>query len=204
MQTAHDPRINTIIREARISFVSDGYAAAKMEPIARSAGVSTATLYSFFPSKTVLFEAVIEAASKEFYDRINSVESIDAPNRDQLTEFLCQYAEFLSDGFVRKMFRLVMAERHRFGEGAVAFFDTGRGDISKHLIALIDDLVEQGELKVTKTSWAITQLLGMIEYPLLLLPLASDKDPVRKRSARDIVTDAVETFWQRYGTHTQG
>lgn len=200
MQTLHDPRVQTIIREARLRFIAEGYAAARIEPIARAAGVSTATLYSFFASKADLFEAVIDAAANEFYDRIVSVPSAKGPTRAHLVEYLIRYTEFLSDGFVRKMFRLVMAERPRFSDKAAHFFDQGRGDIAHKLITTLETMAGDGLVKMDKPSWAVSQLLGMVEYPVLLLPLATNKDPVLTRSARAIAEDAVETFWARYGT----
>ncbi|MHC3127432.1 hypothetical protein OB03_09115 [Brevundimonas sp. GN22] len=200
MNTPQDPRVQTIIREARLRFVAEGYAAARIEPIARAAGVSTATLYSFFASKSDLFEAVIDTAANEFYDRILSVAEATGPTRSSLVEYLTRYIEFLSDGFVRKMFRLVVAERPRFSAKAANFFDQGRGDIAHKLITLLDAMASDGLLKLEKPSWAVSQLLGMVEYPVLLLPLATDKDPVQSRTARAIAEDAVETFWARYGT----
>ena len=61
-----DPRRAAIVRQARLHFISEGYAGTRMEPIARESGVSTATLYAFFDSKAVLFEAVIDNASEDF------------------------------------------------------------------------------------------------------------------------------------------
>lgn len=199
MPVPQDPRVHTIIHEARLRFVSDGYAAARIEPIARSAGVSTATLYTFFPSKVALFEAVIETAAKDFYDRVGPLLNTAAPDRSILTDYLIRYTEFLSDSFVRKMFRLIVAERPRFNTQAVDFFDRGRGDIAHTLIAMFETMSANGLIKTEKPSWAVSQLLGMIEHPVLLLPLASGKDPIQARSARAIAEDAVETFWARYG-----
>ena len=195
-----DPRVHNIIHEARLRFITDGYAAARIEPIARAAGVSTATLYNFFSSKNALFEAVVETAAQELYDRVGPILESGTPSRDLLTDYLTRYTEFLSDSFVRKMFRLILSERPRFNEKAVAFFDKGRGDIALHLISMVEVMNEQGMIKVEKPSWAVSQLLGMIEYPVLLLPLASAKDPIKNRSARDLAEDAVATFWARYGT----
>ena len=52
-----DPRRDNIVREARRRFMSEGYAATRIEPIARATSVSTATLYGYFPSKADLFAA---------------------------------------------------------------------------------------------------------------------------------------------------
>jgi AcrR family transcriptional regulator len=45
---------------------SEGYAGARIEPIARDAGVSTATLYALFDGKSELFAAVIDDSAIEF------------------------------------------------------------------------------------------------------------------------------------------
>lgn len=65
---------------------------------------------------------------------------------------------------------------------------------------MFETMSANGLIKLEKPSWAVSQLLGMIEHPVLLLPLASGKDPVQARSASAIAEDAVETFWARYGT----
>lgn len=200
MPPPQDPRALAIIREARHQFVTEGYAATRIEPIAREASVSTATLYTFFESKAALFEAVIRDAAVDFGSRMEAVQTSGTASREKLEQYAVSYAEFLTDPFVRKMFRLVISERPRFGHLSAEFFDTGRGDIAKELIAIFEQLNENGATTMEKASWAASQLLGMIEYPILLLPLAMGKDPTRKRPAKDIALDAVETIWARYGT----
>jgi AcrR family transcriptional regulator len=51
-----------ILTAARGVFLREGYAAAGMEVVARMAGVSTATLYAYFPSKAKLFEIIVHDA----------------------------------------------------------------------------------------------------------------------------------------------
>ena len=62
-----------LLRVARRHFLTEGYAAARMEAVARDASVSTATLYAFFPSKTDLFKHVIDDASDDFARQIEGV-----------------------------------------------------------------------------------------------------------------------------------
>ncbi len=118
-----DPRRAAILRQARRYFMTQGYAATRIEPIAREAGVSTATLYSYFQSKDDLFSAVIDDASDDFARQMDGVQAADGPARVQLTEIATAYAGFMSDPFVRSVFRLVMAERPRFRAVAMGFFD---------------------------------------------------------------------------------
>lgn len=199
MLASQDPRALAIIREARHQFVSEGYCGARIEPIAREAAVSTATLYAFFESKAVLFEAVLEEAASDFRERIDKVAASGDPSREHLTLYMVNYAQFLCDPFVRKMFRLIIAERQRFPQLASRFFDEGRGNIAQTLIAMVEAMEAKGHIRLDKASWAVGQLLGMVEHPVLLLPLAMGRDPAINRPASDIAQDAVQTFWSRYG-----
>ena len=198
MNAHQDPRTLTIIKEARQRFVTDGYAGTRIEPIAREASVSTATLYMLFDSKAALFEAVIRDTAREFDKKLDLLKVSSPPSAEMLSNMLIGYTEFLADPFVRKMFRLVISERPRFGELSAQFFDEGRGNIAHILIKTFEALNEQGVTRIDNPGWAASQLLGMVEHPALLMPLAMGKDPVLSRSARSIAEDAMETFWTRY------
>lgn len=137
----------TIVREARRHFVTEGYTATRMEPIARAAGVSTATIYALFGGKSDLYSAVIDDACDDFTRRMASIRSIEGDARETLTSFAEQYADFMGDPFVRSVFRLVVAERARFQDVALRFFNHGRAEVGATLIDLIRRLSAEGELK---------------------------------------------------------
>ena len=194
-----DPRRAAILRSARRPFMSAGYAGTRMEPIAREAGVSTATLYSCFASKEELFAAVIIDAADDFERQMHNVGAGAGPARERLTEFMLAYAGFMGDPFVRSVFRLVMAERPRFRDVAMRFFDRGRSDFGRPLMMALLELQASGELNIDKPSWAAGQLMGMIEHPVFFMPLVTGDEVQATRSIEQIVTDAVETFMARYG-----
>ncbi len=196
-----DPRRSAILRQARRHFMTQGYAATRIEPIAREAAVSTATLYSYFASKEALFSAVIAFASDAFADEMAKViHGAEGPARDQLNQFALAYAGFMGDPFVRSVFRLVMAERPRFKDVAQGFFEKGRSDFGAPLIGCLTRLCDAGELAIEKRSWAAGQLMGMIEHPVFFVPLVTGDDVHVVRPAEQIAADAVETFMARYGT----
>ncbi|MBU2377930.1 MAG: TetR/AcrR family transcriptional regulator [Alphaproteobacteria bacterium] len=194
-----DVRLQNIVRQARRHFMAEGYAATRIEPIARAAAVSTATLYGYFPSKAHLFTAVIANASDDFEAQMRKVQTRGGPAREQLTSFATAYAEFMGDPFVRSVFRLVMAERPRFRDVAMGFFERGRSDFGRPLMASLTTLAERGELRFEKASWAAGQLMGMIEHPVFFMPLVTGDEVQAARPVCDIVSDAVETFLARYG-----
>lgn len=200
LAAGQDARRDTIIREARRFFMAQGYAATRIEPIARAAAVSTATLYAYFPSKEHLFSAVIEDAAEDFSRQMEGVRTADGPARELLTGFALAYARFMGDAFVRAVFRLVMAERPRFRDVALRFFDKGRSDFGRPLILALATLADRGEIRFDKPSWAAGQLMGMIEHPVFFMPLVTGDEVQTTRELEQIAADAVDTFLARYGT----
>lgn len=196
--SGNDPRRGNIIREARRHFMSEGYASTRIEPIARAAAVSTATLYGYFPSKADLFAAVIADASNDFSEQMKSVRCDEGDARTRLIRFAAAYAAFMGDPFVRSVFRLVMAERPRFRDVAMGFFERGRHDFGLPLMSALTDLAARGELRFDKASWAAGQLMGMIEHPVFFMPLVTGDEVQATRTAESIAEDAVETFLARY------
>lgn len=195
-----DPKRQLIVRHARQHFVRVGYAATKIEPIAREAGVSTATLYTLFGGKAALFTAVIDDAAEEFARQMAGVRAIDGDARTTLTSFAEAYAGFMGDAFVRSIFRLVMAERPRFQALALRFFEKGRTEFGATLIGVIVRLSKAGELRpVEHPSWAAGHLMGMIEHPVFFVPLVTGDEVRVRRSNAEVVAEAIETFLARYG-----
>lgn len=197
----YDPKRQLILRYARAAFMSEGYAGARIEPIARDAGVSTATLYALFAGKSELFNAVIDDAAEQFSRQMANVRAIDGDARTQLTSFSEAYACFMSDGFVRAVFRLVMAERPRFEATARRFFEKGRSEFGATLIGILKDHVARGGLKnIEKSSWVAGELMGMIEHPVFFVPLVTGGEVKAERTNAQIVAHAIDTFMARYGS----
>ena len=178
--------------------MSEGYASTRIEPIARAASVSTATLYGYFPSKADLFAAVIADASDDFSEQMKTVRCGSGDARARLTRFAVAYALFMGDPFVRSVFRLVMAERPRFRDVAMGFFERGRHDFGLPLMEVLTALNASGDLRIDKASWAAGQLMGMIEHPVFFVPLVTGDEVQASRSLESIASDAVETFLARY------
>lgn len=195
-----DPRHDAVLRVARRCFTREGFTATKMERISREAGISTATLYALFPSKDHLFAAVIKQAAEDFaaaMARVRDEAAGDAKTR--LRQFMTAYAGFMGDPFIRSIFRLVMAERSRFPDLAMDFFERGRTTFGGVLMQALVQLSETGELRLDKPSWAAGQLMGMIEHPIFFVPMVTGDEVQSSRTHASIAEDAVETFLARYG-----
>ena len=187
-----------ILRVARRHFMAEGFAGTGMEAVARDAGISTATLYAHFPGKRDLFSCMLDDAAHEFSRRLAPVRAFGGPARERITSFAVAYARFMSDPCVRAVYRLVAAERRRFGEAADSFHQRGRLELADALIKALAALDAEGQLRVEQPAWAAGQLLGMIEHPAFLAPLVGG-DAALTRTPEDIAGEAVETFMARFG-----
>lgn len=188
-----------VMDAARRLFIQDGYAGAGMEAVARDAAVSTATLYSYFPSKAALFHEVLTDATEGFAARLREIEAEDGPARKELHNFALAYARFWSDPYPRAMFRLLSAERARFEVAARHFHEAARSSASGVLVRIIDHLCAEGELAVERPATAAGQLLGMIEHPTLTYGLIVGDDAQIEGREDEIAAEAVATFLARYG-----
>lgn len=124
----------------------------------------------------------------------------DGDAREQLLSFADAYADFMSDPFVRSVFRLVMAERPRFRLVALGFFERGRATFGATLIGILIAQSKAGSLRpIERPSWAAGHLMGMVEHPVFFIPLVTGDEIKVQRSNAEIARDAVETFLARYG-----
>lgn len=192
-----DRKRAVILRAARDEFYRVGFDGTKIERVARTAGVSTATVYHLFEGKAQLFEMVVEAAAIEVAEKSQSVRPGKGAARERLTEFARRYAAYMGDPSVWSIFGLVMAERQRFGEVGARFNALYKADFGKTLIDALRELEENGELRLDRASWAAGQFLGMIEHSVFFVPMVRGQDTVVS-AVEEIADDAVETFLARY------
>ncbi|MET3665319.1 TetR/AcrR family transcriptional regulator [Caulobacter sp. 1776] len=188
-----------ILGSARTLFLRQGYADAGMEVVARVAGVSTATLYAYFPSKADLFKAIVLETVSGIAAPVREAVRTKGDARARLTALATAYAAFFSRPDTRAMFRMVTAERRRFEDVAEYFLQSARDELGGAAISVINDLVKTGELKVAKPSWAAGQLMGMLDHVTLVLGLSAGDDVQPRRPIKAVAEDAVETFLARYG-----
>jgi AcrR family transcriptional regulator len=188
-----------ILAAARGVFLRQGYPDAGMEVVARMAGVSTATLYAYFPSKAKLFDTVVRDTVRDMAESVRDSARIEGDARARLAALAQAYAVFMSAPTTRAMFRLVTTERRRFEEVTDFFLQSARVQLGGAAITVIDALNATGELKVEHPSWAAGQLLGMLDHSTLVLGLSAGDEAQPTRALDAIAADAVDTFLARYG-----
>jgi AcrR family transcriptional regulator len=91
-----EARPGEIVEAALEVFAEKGFAVAKLEDIARRAGISKPTLYLYFDTKEEIFRAVARAAVASLLEALGSkAESPDASFAELAPQLLSRAAEMM-------------------------------------------------------------------------------------------------------------
>ena len=118
-------KFDQVIDGARDIFMSVGFEGASVDDIARAAGVSKATLYSYFPDKRLLFLEVARQDCVRHADLAMASVDFTGPVREVLTTVGTQMVDFITSEFGQKVFRLCVAESARFPQLGREIYESG-------------------------------------------------------------------------------
>ena len=193
-------KYDQVVDGASIVFMRDGFEGASVDEIAREAGVSKATLYSYFPDKKLLF---IEVAQREIRRQAETnleAEHLGEQPRDVLTALGLDFISLLVCDFGLSVCRVVIAEADRFPEIGRAFFENGPLQMETRMVAYFTAAEARGELAIEDKSFAAHQFMELCKAGGFLHRLLGVSEPIPQDKLAYIVDQAVETFLARYGT----
>lgn len=192
-------KFDQVLAGARTVFLADGFEGASVDDIARAAGVSKATLYSYFPDKRLLFLEVARTECEMMAEKIMQQIEDDLPLREVLMRSARHLTAFLLTDFSQSVFRVCMAESERFPELGQAFYsagpEMGRDRISEFLACA----VEQGELKIDDIGMAAEQFSELCKAKLWTRAVFGVQTEFTAEEVEDVAVNAVDTFLARYG-----
>ena len=110
-----ESRPGQIIEAALEVFGERGLANARLDDIARRAGLAKGTIYLYFPNKEELFRAVIRSTVVTAIDRAEASTG-DIPPEAQLDAFMRTHWAFLRSPTFERLYRLITGELHNFPE----------------------------------------------------------------------------------------
>ena len=193
-------KFDQVLQGAREIFMSDGFEGASVDDIAKAAGVSKATLYSYFPDKRLLFMEVARSECVRQADVAFDSVDMTAPIRDVLTSLAMEMVTFLTSDFGQKVFRLCVAESDRFPDLGRQFYDSGPAMVRDRLMKFMQDAVARGELEIEDLPLAADQFSELCKADLFPRMVFSIDRSFDERQIRRIVDGAVDMFIARYGT----
>lgn len=187
-----------ILDAAAELFLEVGYDGTSLARVAEAAGVSKATLFKQFPTKSQLFEAtVLEAAG------MPDVELDDLPAGDfqaGLIHLGRAYADVLARPRVAGLMRTIIAELPRFPELRERTFDFGTLSVLRALRGYLRDADAAGAADIDDPEVAATQFLGMIASAVFWPRLVHGTWSLSQEEERRAIHEAARTIAARYGS----
>jgi AcrR family transcriptional regulator len=173
-----------ILLGAMQEFLAHGYVATSMDRVAAAAGVSKATVYSYFKDKEGLFNALMSRLAQE---RIMDIElQLEPPELAlrQLAETLIKKME--SDRQFLRFLRLVVGESERFPELAQMFIRNFAQIVIERLTSY---LASRPELNLPDPEATARIFLGAILYVIVTQELLHGKEIIPIH--RDRIVDGL-------------
>jgi len=159
-QRRKEDRPAEITEAALAAFAEKGYAATRVDEVARRAGVSKGLLYLYFKTKEDLFKAVIRSFLSPRIDAlIKNIEETELSAEEFLRGPFLAFAKSLPGSPAKILVRLMIAEGPKYPDLVDWYWDNV---VSKALIALrtlIERGVDNGEFRESAVS----------EFPQLLV-----------------------------------
>ena len=169
-----DARPGEIAAAALEVFAERGFAGARMEEIARRAGVTKGTVYLYFPSKEDLFRAVVRESivpGVEIGERL--VSEFEGDSAALLRELVWRWWEFMEDPRVQLVPKLIQSESANFPELATFYVTEVVQRVRRLFAAVIRRGVERGEFRevdpVLAARLAVAPLHNAVAYRRSLL-----------------------------------
>ena len=153
-------RPNELLDAALEQFYRAGFAAAKIEEIARAAGVTVGTVYRYFPSKEAIFRAVVERHLDSSWSRGRDIAEAygTMTAREVVALLLTRWEAVLQEPGPRRVAILVMREAPLFPD-VVTLYETElltRGRLS--LERALRHGIERGEFPLLPIAVSYTHL----------------------------------------------
>ncbi len=191
-------KYDDVLEGARSVFLAQGFEGASVDDIARTAGVSKATLYSYFADKRLLF---LEVAKAECCRQVSEAEGKighDVRLKDALAIAAVTLVDFFTSDFYLRMFRVVVAESERFPELGRQFYETGPAMARDRLVEYLTEAEARGEVRIEDKALAADLFGEMCRADLFNRLLFGITAKVSQAQKDRIVTGAVTTFMARY------
>lgn len=189
---------------ARNIFLRDGYAGASVDDIARAAGVSKATLYSYFPEKELMYREVFLDEAMQISGQTPIQIRPEASAAEALPVMTRQIADWLLSDRVIRLYRMNIGEALRFPDVSQRFHEVITGLLRDVVRGHLDRWVISGELDIEDTALAADQLIRLSGALLHDRALLSGGQKPRESTIAQMSNSAAQLFLRAQRRGTEG
>lgn len=161
-----DARPHELLAAAIDLFVEHGYAATRLEDVARRAGVSKGTLYLYYANKEELFKAVVRESILPFLGKAElSVAGFEGHSADLLRSVVMNWSSQIGQSKASGLGKLMLAEAVNFPELAKFY----REEVMSRTVRMISSIVERGVGRGDFRAVDIPQMTRVLIAPMMML-----------------------------------
>lgn len=179
-----DARPAELLSAALEVFAEHGFAAARLEDVARRAGVTKGTIYLYFDDKEALFRAVVrEAILPNIAQAERNVETSGGSARALLREFLLGWWRVIGESNLSAVPKMVISEAAHFPSLARFYYDEVVSRGHRLIASILERGIASGEFRPTDIPSAVRLALA----PLVIAV-------IHKHSLYSCVREAGSSF----------
>lgn len=160
-----EARPGEIIEAGLLEFAKNGYAATRLDDVAKRAGVAKGTIYRYFDDKQALFLAAVQSIATTTFDPLDRfVDEFEGSTQDLLTELFRVVHMKLLHSDLKILMRIVITEGRNFPELSELYY---KESISKGQ-AILKRIIDRGIAANEIRTGALTDLPIVILAPAIM------------------------------------
>jgi len=164
-QRRKEDRPQEITDAAFAAFAENGYAATRIEEVAKRAGVSKGLMYLYFKTKEELFKAVIRNVVMRRIDTLIEVlESTEMQSEDFMRGPMAEFMKLVPGSPIAVVIRLLLSEGPRHPDLVDYYWENVVSRALAAITGFVERGVERGEFRKTEVS----ELPQLIVAPVML------------------------------------
>lgn len=202
-EARREERRDHILEVAGKSFMENGYAGTTMSAIASTLGGSKGTLWSYFPSKDVLFDAFLDRATQQFRAELQ----LKLREADTLERALGRLGEILIAKLTSPdtiaLLRLVIGEAGRFPEVGRIYYERGPQPMLELVSGLLQHAMDRGLLRRDDPRHAAQYLVALYSAAFNLTLQIGVRNWPTAAEIRTEAHNAVTLFLRAYAPAEQ-
>ncbi|TAM81483.1 MAG: TetR/AcrR family transcriptional regulator [Acidobacteria bacterium] len=207
---ASTPESRTVIlRAAEHIFAERGLAGARIDAIARAAGVNKALIYYYFKSKDALYLAVVERHMKEFHQQALDLLGSQRTVKDKVLDYVSMHFDFIAAraDYPKIFQRFIMADSRPFMRIRKRYFSP----VARKFQAVIAQGIRSGEIAASDSTHTAISLVALTVFYFSAAPVLKAagiiEDPYRKsqlaRRKQEVLSFARRALFTNRGADSK-
>ncbi len=160
-----EARPGEIIEACLLEFADKGYAATRLDDVAKRAGVAKGTIYRYFDDKQAFFLAAMQSNAIPTIGLLEKfITDYDGSTRDLLKQLFHVIHTKLVHGDLQILMRIIITEGRHFPELTQLYFDEGVSKGQVIIQRIVERGIERGEIR----NDAAAQMPNIILAPAIM------------------------------------